>query len=95
MRINHRRRNIRIAEQFLHRANCTLSRRHSMILMPVPYNRLAISHSSRSAATKSPASRPDSTLPAKMQDGALDSARLSLLGTDAVMLQANFVSDLI
>jgi hypothetical protein len=32
-----------MAEQFLHRANCTLSRRHSMILMPVPYNRLAIS----------------------------------------------------
>jgi hypothetical protein len=30
-----------------------------------------------------------------MQDEALDSARISLLGTDAVMLQANFVSDLI
>jgi hypothetical protein len=33
-----------MAEQFLHRANCTLSRRHSMILMTAPYNRLAVSH---------------------------------------------------
>jgi hypothetical protein len=36
---------------------------------------------------------PDSTPPVNMQNEAPDSARISLLGMDAVMLQANFVSD--